>query len=222
VCGIYPSTNAAYQKQRKHFTVSRTAVYDKLNGTEPQVSAALVRQTAAHLSALIRELGGALPDLLPGYRVKILDGNCLAKTEHRLEELRTIAAGPLPGKSLVVLDPALMLAIDVFPCEDGHTQERALLDQVLATIEANDVWIADRNFCTLGFLCGIAERQAYFVVRQHQNLPWEAVSELEYAGRADDDVEVWEQTIRRQALANAKTSLTSSAFSGSVAPVNAY
>ena len=42
------------------------------------------------------------------------------------------------GKSRVVLDPALMLAIDVFPCEDGHTQERALLDPVLATVAAND------------------------------------------------------------------------------------
>lgn len=195
VCGIYPSANAAYQKQRECFTVSRTAVYDKLNGVEPQVSAALTRQTAASLSEVIRELSGALPDLLPGYRVKILDGNCLAKTEHRLEELRTLAAGPLPGKSLVVLDPALMLAIDVFPCEDGHTQERALLDQVLATVAANDVWIEDRNFCTLGFLFGIAERDAYFVVRQHQNLPWEAVSALQYAGQSDD-VEVWEQQVR--------------------------
>jgi hypothetical protein len=195
VCGIYPSANAAFQKQAERFNVSRTAVYDKINGVEPQVSAALTRQTAAHLTAVIRELGGALPDLLPGLRVKILDGNCLAKTEHRLQDLRTVAAGPLPGKSLVVLDPALMLAIDVFPCEDGHTQERALLDQVLATVEANDVWIEDRNFCTLGFLFGIAERQAYFVVRQHQNLPWEAVTELEFAG-VSDDVEVWEQKIR--------------------------
>ena len=113
VCGIYPSANAASQKQRQRFTVSRTAVYDKLNGVEPHVSAALTRQTAADLTAAIRELGGALPDLLPGYRVKILDGNCLAKTEHRLQELRPVAAGPLPGKSLVVLDPALMLAIDL-------------------------------------------------------------------------------------------------------------
>ncbi len=195
VCGIYPSANAAYQKQRQRFTVSRTAVYDKVNGVEPHVSAALTRQTAADLTAVIDELGGALPDLLPGYRVKILDGNCLAKTEHRLRELRTVAAGPLPGKSLVVLDPALMLAIDVFPCEDGHTQERALLDQVLATVEANDVWIEDRNFCTLGFLFGIAERQACFVVRQHQNLPWQAVTGLEYAGESDG-VEVWEQKVR--------------------------
>ena len=57
VCGIYPSANAAYQKQRERFTVSRTAVYDKLNGVEPQVSAALTRQTAASLTAVIRELG---------------------------------------------------------------------------------------------------------------------------------------------------------------------
>src|SRR5271169_734173 len=195
VCGIYPSANAAYQKQRERFTVSRTAVYDKLNGVETQVSAALTRQTAAGLSAVIRELRGALPDLLPGYRVKILDGNCLAKTEHRVQELRTIAAGPLPGKSLVVLDPALMLAIDVFPCEDGHTQERALLDQVLVTVAASDLWIEDRNFCTLGFVFGIARREACFVVRQHQNLPWEAVTELEYAG-VSDGVEVWEHKVR--------------------------
>jgi IS4 transposase len=195
VCGIYPSANAAYQKQRQRFTVSRTAVYDKLNGVEPPVSAALTRQTAAELTAVIGELGGALPDLLPGYRVKILDGNCLAKTEHRLQELRTVAAGPLPGQSLVVLDPASMLAIDVFPCEDGHRQERALLDQVLATVEANDVWMEDRNFCTLGFLLGLAERPACFVVRQHGNLAWEAVTEREYAG-VHEDVEVGEHKVR--------------------------
>src|SRR6202790_3015459 len=111
VCGIYPSANAAYQKQRERFAVSRTAVYDKLNGVEPPVSAALTRQTAAELTAVIDELGGALPDLLPGYRVKIHDGNCLAKTEHRLQELRAVAAGPLPGQSLVVLDPAVVLGV---------------------------------------------------------------------------------------------------------------
>src|SRR5580704_9451207 len=68
VCGVYPSANAAYQAHRECFAVSRTAVYDKLNGVEPQVSAALTRQTAADLTAVIRQLGGALPDLLPGYR----------------------------------------------------------------------------------------------------------------------------------------------------------
>ena len=195
VCGSRPSVNAGYRAHRKRLGVSRSAFYQKLNGVEPAVSAALVRQTAAKLAAVINQLGGPVPELLPGYRVKILDGNGLAKTEHRVRELRTVAAGPLPGKSLVVLDPALALVIDVFPCEDGHAQERALLDEVLPTVEPNDLWIEDRNFCTLKFLFGVAGRQAAFVVREHQNLPWEAVTELEYAGECDSG-ELWEQQVR--------------------------
>lgn len=69
--------------------------------------------------------------------------------------LRSSNSAPLPGQSLVVLDPALMLAIDIFPGEDGHAQERSLLLDVLTTVETDDVWIADRNFCTLNFLSGI-------------------------------------------------------------------
>src|SRR3954470_3797145 len=195
VCGSRASANAAYRAHRKRLGVSRSAFYQKLNGVEPHVSAALTRQTAANLAAVIDQLGGALPALLPGYRVKILDGNCLAKTEHRLRELRTLAAGPLPGKSLVVLDPALTLVIDVFPCEDGHTQERALLDQVLPTVAPADLWIEDRNFCTLKFLFGVAQRQACFIVRQHKNLPWVAVTELEYAGECEG-AELWDQKVQ--------------------------
>jgi hypothetical protein len=195
VCGSQRSVNAGYRAHAKRLGVSRSAFYQKLNGIEPQVSAALVRQTATNLAAVVDQLGGALPPLLPGYRVKILDGNALAKTEHRLRELRTVAAGPLPGKALVVLDPASMLVIHVFPCADGHTQERALLDPVLATVEPNDLWIEDRNFCTLKFLFGVATRQACFIVRQHQNLPWQTDTELEYAGTCDSG-EVWEQRVR--------------------------
>ena len=84
------------------------------------------QSTAIDLTTIIHQLGVELPVLLPGYRVKILDGNGLGATEHRLEVLRNTRAGPLPGKSLVVLDPQLGLASDIFPCEDGYTQERAL------------------------------------------------------------------------------------------------
>ena len=41
--------------------------------------------------------------------VVILDGNHLAATEHRIKELRDERAGALPGQTLVVLDPSLML-----------------------------------------------------------------------------------------------------------------
>ena len=50
--------------------------------------------------------------------------------------LREVGSAPLPGKSLVVLDPVRRLAVDVFPCEDGHAQERRLFEQVLEGVEA--------------------------------------------------------------------------------------
>ncbi len=144
----------------------------------------MVRQTAMRMADVVAQLAPRRQPLLAGYRTKILDGNHLAATEHRIEELRTIAAGPLPGHALVVLEPDQMLATDVFPCEDGHAQERSLLPQVLKTVEARDLWIADRNFCTTGFLFGIAKPGAAFVIRQHkQNLSYELLGERHKIGR---------------------------------------
>lgn len=57
---------------------------------------------------------GANPSLLPGYRVLYLDGNSIESTEHRLKVLQRTRAGPIPGKGLVVFDPQLGLAVDVF------------------------------------------------------------------------------------------------------------
>ena len=193
-CGIRPSIHAAYQAQASNMSVSLTSVYNKLNGMESNVSAELVRETGASLEAIIRHLKGNLPDWVPGYRVKILDGNAIAASEHRLKPLRDCNSAPLPGKSLVVLDPSLMLAIDVFPCEDGHAQERSLLPQVLASVESDDVWIADRNFCTLNFLSGIAEKQAYFIIREHKCLPWHSTAEFQPLGSIEGG-EVFEQSI---------------------------
>ena len=98
------------------------------------------------------------------------------------------------GKSLVVLDPELRLAVDIFPCEDGHTQERKLFAQVLETVRAKQLWIADRNMCTLDFLGGIAAKQASFVIREHLNLPWTAIEELKFCGRVEGG-ELWSQPI---------------------------
>ena len=53
-----------------------------------------------------------------------------------VQELRTLGAGALPGQALVVLDPRLMLVTDVVLCEDGHAQERSLLESVLPMIDA--------------------------------------------------------------------------------------
>jgi hypothetical protein len=77
-----------------------------------------------------------------------------------------------------------MLATDVFPCEDAHAQERSLLTQVVPTAEQDDLWIADRNFCTTLFLFGLAGRGASFVIRQHAStLHWECTGTCRAAGR---------------------------------------
>ena len=105
-------------------------------------------------------------------------------------------AGALPGHALVVLDPRLMLATEVVLCEDGHAQERSLLDHVLEFVAAKDLWIADRNFCTTEFLFGIARRDGFFVIRQHAStLHWEFVGKRRACGRIETG-KVYEQTIR--------------------------
>lgn len=191
----FPSVHAAYQESGEQIGVSIASVYNKLNGIEAKTSAALVRDTASEKADIIEALGAVRESWLPGYRIKVLDGNCIEATEHRLEVLRETKAGALPGKSLVVYDPALEMAIDVFPCEDGHAQERALLGQVLATVKPGDVWIKDRNFCVRDFLCGIEDGKAYFISRQHQGLSWEAVSPQRYAGQTETG-KLYEQWVR--------------------------
>jgi hypothetical protein len=196
VCRIRPSIHAAFQARAETVGATIDAVYDKLDGIETSVSAALVHTVAARLAPVIDAMGGARPDWLADYRVRILDGNHLPGSEHRIKELRAIRAAALPGHALVVLDPRLMLATDVILCEDGHAQERSLLDQIVPMVAPKDLWIADRNFCTTDFLFGIARRNGSFVIRQHAaTLHWEFVGKRRDCGRIETG-KVFEQTIR--------------------------
>ena len=196
VCSIRPSINSAFKKLAPTLRVTRKAVYDKINRLETTTSAALVRHTGTVLTPVIDELGARVKPLLDGYRTRLLDGNHLAGTQHRLEELRTMGSAPLPGQSLVVLDPELRLVVDVIPCEDGHAQERSLTNAILALVQPRELWIADRNFCTTQLLYGITSRQAFFIIRQHsRNLHWELVGERRDCGRIETG-QVFEQTIQ--------------------------
>ena len=194
VLDSHHSVHAAYQASKEDIAVSVTSVYNKLNGIECNTSAELVRYAVGEIKPVIEKLGGTVDPLLPGFRVKLLDGNCIEATEHRIKELRTTAAGALPGKSLVVYDPSLRIPIDVFPCEDGHAQERSLLGDVLPTVAAGDVWINDRNFCVVSFLCGIADKGAYFINRLHSNFPWQSLGKEKYLGKIEKG-RVYEQPI---------------------------
>ena len=51
-CRVRPSINAAYQKNAQEIGVSLQAVYGKLRKIEPQVTRALVRETAARFAGV--------------------------------------------------------------------------------------------------------------------------------------------------------------------------
>jgi hypothetical protein len=193
---VHRSPHSAYQARQKKIGVSARAFYDKLQGVEPNVSAALVHHTGHHLAELVDRMGGALPNPLPGYRLKIVDGNHLAATEHRIKELRTTRSGLLPGQALVVLDPVRMLCLDAIPCEDGHAQERRLTPELLRLVEKDDLWVGDRNFCTTKLLFGLALKQGFFLVRQHAaTLHWEPQGKRKCLGRNASGT-LYEQAIR--------------------------
>jgi IS4 transposase len=194
VLGAEPSVFAAYRKRRHTLPVTDDSIYNKLKGMELGISAALVRDSAERATAVIDELKARRSPWLPGYSIRILDGNFLSATEHRLEPLRNTWAAPLPGKILVVMDPELGIARDAFLTPDGHAQERTLLDDVLATIRAKELWIADRNFCTLKFLFAIAEKSAFFLIRQHGQLQGRLTGERTYVGRSSTGI-VHEQAV---------------------------
>jgi hypothetical protein len=184
VSGSRPTVYAAHQASKEEIGVSVTSVYNKLNGIEINTSAELVRYAAGAVTPIIEGL----------YRVKLLDGNCIEASEHRIEELRALSAGALPGKSLVVYDPVLGIPVDVFPCEDGHAQERAILNQVLPTVEKGELWVADRNFCTVDCTCTIDDKDAHIVFRQHGNLPYTELGKERAVGKIETG-KVFEQPI---------------------------
>jgi IS4 transposase len=194
VCRSSQSVHAAYVRQRERISVSVRALYDKLSRVEIGTSRALVRHAAGQVGELIDRCKGRRRPLLKGYRTRILDGNHLGKTEHRLGVLRGTAAGALPGQTLALLDPERMLIDDVIPCEDGHAQERSLLDQVGAVIRKRDLVIADRNFCTRAFLFLLKRRKAGFLIRRHGRMPWKPAGKLRSAGRCETG-KVFEQSI---------------------------
>lgn len=195
VCQQRKSVGEAFRRSREKYSVSVRSIYNKLNGAETQVCRALVTETAAPLIEVGRALGTRRPPLLKGYRVRIIDGNHLTSTDHRLKVLRHTRSGPLPGQALAVLDPDRMLIVDLFPCEDGEAQERRILPQVIPTARRGDLWIGDRNFCTTGFVFGLAGQQACFLIRQHKStLTWEQETKLKKIGRCESGT-LYEQNL---------------------------
>jgi hypothetical protein len=192
-CGFRPSPRAAYVRRELERVASTSAFYRKLGRMELGVTEEIVRRTAARARQLVRAGGGLWPEPIPGYPARIIDGNVLSGTEHRIEPLRTTWSAGLPGMSLAIYEPATGVVTDLILEEDAHTQERALFDRI--PIEPGRTYIADRNFCVRSLLSRIAAAGAFFLIRWHRSsLPFRATSRLHRRGRCRSG-EIVEQTI---------------------------
>jgi Transposase DDE domain len=52
----------------------------------------------------------------------------------------------------------------------------------VASIHTKELWIGDRNMCTKGFLWGLHERGANFVIREHKSMPTKVLEPLQQVG----------------------------------------
>ena len=195
VFGVAPSVHASYQQRAEEIAVSSAALYQKLNGIEPRVCSALVRYSHEELASVLRASDAGTGEWLSGYRVKIVDGNHLSATEHRLKELRQEWDAALPGKAVVILDAATMSISDVYVNEDGHSQECEQIPALLDRVEASELWLADRHYSTLGMMMGVAERGACFLIRQHGAFKPQPLSERVFVGKTETG-KVYQQEVR--------------------------
>ncbi len=166
--GLRPSLHAA-ARQMENLPVSLAALYDKVSRTEPALLRALVTGSAQRLTPTIEELGYSA--MLPGWQLRIVDGNHLPSSEKRLGPLRRERGAARPGFSVVVYDPDLDQVVDLQPCEDAYASERVSVLPLLEKASAGQLWMADRLYCTLPVMEACEEVGASFIIRQQSKHP---------------------------------------------------
>jgi hypothetical protein len=102
---------------------------------------------------------------------------------------------PLPGQALVLRDNATGLFVDVLPCGDAYTNERALLAELRDWWRPGDVVVADSNFCTEELFRQLAAAEAFAVIRHHGSVGLHPLGKARRMGR-NDSGEIWEQPVR--------------------------
>ncbi|MHC8325074.1 IS4 family transposase [Pseudomonas sp. LB1P83] len=190
--GLRPSLHAA-ARQMDDLPVSLAALYDKVSRTEPALLRALVTGSAQRLSPTIEELGCSA--ILPGWQLRIVDGNHLPSSEKRLGALRRERGAARPGFSVVVYDPDLDQVVDLQPCEDAYASERVSVLPLLENASAGQLWMADRLYCTLPVMEACEDAGASFIIREPSKHP-----RLLQEGDWQEPVKVATGSVREQTI----------------------
>lgn len=187
-----PSLNAAYEDAKEQLEVSVQSVYNKIDGLELRILEQLVVQTTKSVIDVLDCWKIKGREVLKGIRCRIMDGNIMAGTDHRIEELRGTRAAALPGRSLCFYDPQYRIIDDVILDENGHSQDRSQFDEVLERVREGECLIGDACFGTQKLMNGIHARSAYFILRKPSNTALELVGKRKKIGPSETG-DVFEQ-----------------------------
>ena len=165
VLGMQPTVHAAAIARRDEWSGSIQALYAKLGRVDPKFAMGLVKHTAEGILPLVTSprLAGK-----PGnVSIKVLDGTMPDGSEHRLGVLRELAAAGLPAQAVIVYDLRTGVCDRVAVDEDAYTSEKVLAEALLQEAAADEIYIADRGFCTCRLMGQLLVRDISFIFREH-------------------------------------------------------
>lgn len=151
------------------------AAYGKLRRIPVGLSQGFLASASDRLRAIYpKSIGTAVPHSVRGFETLIVDGKTVKHLAKRLKALRSLNAGVLGGKALVVLSYRSGLALAMRAHLDGHTNEVRfipdLLPKVRQRVAGPRLWLADRAFSYPEQLAHFAESEDKFVIRQRGDI----------------------------------------------------
>jgi hypothetical protein len=184
-----PSIHAAYQDEKENLRVSVQSVYNKLNNLELGVMENLLSSTACEMIDCVKAMKVPVAELVPGFECKLIDGNVIAGTEHRIKELRRTNAAALPGRSVCVYNYSHRMIDQIVLDTNGHAQDKSQIDAILSRINPRECVIADAGFCTKKMMLGISQVcKAYFILRKPSNTAVELMGKPRKIGKSDTGI----------------------------------
>lgn len=162
--GIQPSVHAA-ARSLGDIGVSLQALYSKIAATSPDLVRALVRTTAMSIMEVRAGLPPVEKPILPGYRLRVIDGNHLPVSEKRIGLLRGFSGTALPGQAVVVYEPDTDSVLDVVLGEDAYESERVLFAKFVPEMRSGELYLADRLYGVWNVMLAIAKQGALFSIR---------------------------------------------------------
>ena len=164
VCRTQASVHAAYRTARSPPRSSRSTPSCAGSSCRPRRAWC---GTSRARPDVIEIMNSARPALLPGYRLKYLDGNCLAASEQRLKPLRERrrrAAREVAGglRSAAGLRRAMSFPVLTATPRSGRCWARSAARCSPMSCGWPTATSASRASC-----CAIEPRPAIFIIRQH-------------------------------------------------------